>query len=98
MLAASLGSKAMPNVVIATTMWSKVSENEGRKREDELKDMFWKEMMSNGCKTKRFKDTFDSAWDIVGMKSCTHHAGHRKDVTSGLITISRKAVYKALQQ
>jgi len=96
MLAASLGSKAMPNVVIATTMWSKVSENEGRKREDELKDMFWKEMMSNGCKTKRFKDTFDSAWDIVGMNLCTHHADRREVVTSSLITISKKAVHQAL--
>jgi len=67
MLATLLGSKAMSNIVIATTMWSRVSEEEGRGRENELKSIFLKDMMADGCKTKRFEKTSESAWDIVRM-------------------------------
>jgi len=96
MLEALLSTNGMENFVIATTMWNKVDEEEGRKREDELNSKFWKEMVSNGCKTVRFEDTFDSAWDIVGMNSGTPPVGHRQGMLWGWITISRKAVRKAL--
>jgi len=56
----------MPNVVIATTMWSKVTEEEGEGREEELKSLFWKDMIASGCRTERFKDTHKSAWRIIG--------------------------------
>jgi len=62
-----LGSKSMPNVVIATTMWSKVVGEEGSRRENELKDNFLRSMIADGCKTKRFEETSGSAWGIVGM-------------------------------
>jgi len=58
--------KAIPNVVIITTMWKKVSEKEGTDREEELKQKFWDEMLANGCRTERFEDTYESAWDITG--------------------------------
>jgi hypothetical protein len=60
-----IGSKAMPNVVIATTMWSKVSEQEGLARESELKSKFWSKMLDDGCRIERFKDTHRSAWEII---------------------------------
>jgi hypothetical protein len=60
-----LGSKAMPNVVIATTMWKKVTGDEGISREDELKRKFWNEMLVDGCRIERFTDTRDSAWRII---------------------------------
>ena len=44
------GQTFMPHVVIVTTMWSKVSEEEGIRREDELKRVFWKEMVAGGCR------------------------------------------------
>jgi len=55
------GRNAMPNVVIATTMWGKVDAGEGAKREEELKRDFWKEI-----RTERFENTYESAWRIVG--------------------------------
>jgi len=64
-LANLLGSKAMPNVVIATTMWKKVTEEEGIAREKELKSKFWNEMLADGCRIERFTDTSDSAWEII---------------------------------
>jgi len=56
----------MPHVVIATTMWSKVGEEGGIRREDELKRVFWKEMVAGGCRVERFRDTHESAWSIIG--------------------------------
>jgi len=61
------GQKAMPHVVIATTMWGKVDPVEGAKREDELKGDFWKDILAAGCRTERFEKTYKSAWDIVGI-------------------------------
>ena len=59
------GKNAMPNVVIATTMWGKVSKEEGGEREEELKSDFWKDMLANGCRTERFENTYESAWRII---------------------------------
>jgi hypothetical protein len=60
------GQKAMPNVVIATTMWGKVEKVEGEEREEELKSDFWKDMLANGCRAERFENTYESAWQVVG--------------------------------
>jgi len=68
------GHKAMPNVVIATTMWGKVSKEEGNEREDELKRDFWREMVANGCRTERFENSHDSAWRIIHSLSMPHPA------------------------
>ncbi|KIM76264.1 hypothetical protein PILCRDRAFT_12872 [Piloderma croceum F 1598] len=59
------GKHAMPNVVIVTTMWSKVGRKDGIDREDELKKEVWHEMLDDGCKIERFEDTRESAWRIV---------------------------------
>jgi hypothetical protein len=55
----------MPNVVIATTMWKKVTEEEGIAREKELKSKFCKELLAKGCGIERFRDTHTSAWKII---------------------------------
>jgi hypothetical protein len=47
----------MPNVIIATTMWKKVTEEEGIAREKELKSKFCKELLAKGCGIERFRDT-----------------------------------------
>jgi hypothetical protein len=59
------GGDAMPNVVIATTMWSRVPDEEGAEREQSLMGVYWKEMIDEGCHVERFLDTRDSAWSIV---------------------------------
>ncbi|KIM73936.1 hypothetical protein PILCRDRAFT_716465 [Piloderma croceum F 1598] len=66
MFATLCGHEAMPNVVIATTMWSEVKKENGERREGELKRDFWKGMMADGCRTERFEDTYESAWRIIG--------------------------------
>jgi hypothetical protein len=60
------GSKAMPSVVIATTMWDEVTTEEGEQREQELKRYFWTEMVADACMIERFEGTYDSAWRIIG--------------------------------
>jgi hypothetical protein len=59
------GVNAMSSVCLVTTMWDEVAEATGVRREAELEERFWKEMMDNGCKNRRFDNTFDSAWDSV---------------------------------
>jgi len=66
------GKKAMPNVVIATTMWGIVGGDEGEGREEELKGDFWKEILADGCKTARFDQTYESAWHIIGSILCSN--------------------------
>jgi len=56
----------MLNVVIATTMWGKVSKEVGERREAQLKQEFWKDMVAGRCRTERFEDTHASAWHIIG--------------------------------
>jgi chromosome condensin MukBEF ATPase and DNA-binding subunit MukB len=66
MFATLCGQKAMPNVIIATTMWGEVKRENGERREQELKREFWKGMVDDGCRTERFKDSYDSAWHVIG--------------------------------
>ena len=67
MFASMCGQQIMPNVVLATTMWTLIySEAMGDNRERELKMSFWADMIAKGCKVARFKDSFESAWEIVG--------------------------------
>ena len=56
----------MPHVVIVTTMWGKVNRKEADEREDLLKREVWQGMLGDGCKSARFEDTYESAWNIVG--------------------------------
>jgi hypothetical protein len=60
------GQQAMPNVVIATTMWGEVKQENGVRREQERKEEYWKDMVANGCRVERFKDTHESAWHVIG--------------------------------
>jgi hypothetical protein len=59
------GQKAMPNVVIATTMWDHIKEERGAMREADLKKNYWADMLAEGCTTARFDNTYESAWNIV---------------------------------
>jgi hypothetical protein len=65
MFMAICGQKAMPNVIMATTKWGEVRNETGKRREDELKETFWKDMLDNGCRAERFEDTYESAWFII---------------------------------
>jgi chromosome condensin MukBEF ATPase and DNA-binding subunit MukB len=69
MFATLCGHKAMPNVVIATTMWGEVKPESAERREAELRREFWTDMVHDGCKTERFQDSYESAWKIIGKLS-----------------------------
>ncbi|PWW72199.1 P-loop containing nucleoside triphosphate hydrolase protein [Tuber magnatum] len=51
------GDKNFNNVILLTTMWDKVDEEEGRKREEELKSRagFWGNLISRGAQVKRHR-------------------------------------------
>ena len=61
------GTEALKNVVLVTTMWDEVEEEEGNNRENELSSRYWKTMIELGCHTSRFYNNTESALDIVSQ-------------------------------
>ena len=55
------GEKALEMVVLGTTNWGEVDESVGKRREDQLRGNFWKEMIESGSETRRFHNTQESA-------------------------------------
>lgn len=47
------GVNSLSNVVLATTMWERVTAEEGSRREAELKQVFWKDMIDGGSTVTR---------------------------------------------
>ncbi|KAF2466864.1 uncharacterized protein BDR25DRAFT_267570, partial [Lindgomyces ingoldianus] len=62
-----LGENGLANVVLATTMWTYISDEEGRRREAEIKEMGepWQHMIKQGSKIFRQDDGRRSALAIV---------------------------------
>ncbi|KAF9441303.1 hypothetical protein P691DRAFT_813197 [Macrolepiota fuliginosa MF-IS2] len=61
-----VGDNAMKNVILVSTMWEKVNPAIGKKREEELRERFWKLMVDKGSRTDRLeKNTMEEAWRIV---------------------------------
>jgi len=69
------GDAALDKVVLGTTKWSRLSQDDGSKREAELQGVHWKEMVDKGSKVKRFTGNQDSAWKIVSvfLKRASEH-------------------------
>ena len=61
------GVETLKNVVLVTTMWDQVDEEEGDNRENELTARYWKTMIELGCRTSRFDNNTESALDIVSQ-------------------------------
>jgi hypothetical protein len=61
------GPEALKNVVLVTTMWDEVGEEEGSDRENELTARYWKTMIELGCHTSRFYNNTESAFNIVSQ-------------------------------
>ena len=53
------------NVVLVTTLWSELAQDIGVRREQELRNIYWKELLSMGCKYNRFDNSTESAWAII---------------------------------
>ncbi|KAG9053643.1 hypothetical protein FS842_007574 [Serendipita sp. 407] len=60
------GNIAMPNVVIVTTFWSPLfNEQVGMRRVAELKQTYWSDMIDKGCSVAEFKGSYESAHQII---------------------------------
>jgi len=59
------GKNALRNIILTTTMWDEIDEASGVRREKELRSNYWKVMIDHGSKTARYRNTRESAWDIV---------------------------------
>lgn len=68
------GEKAYQSVVLATSMWSKVTPEEGESREGELieTDELWGLMCKKGSKVFRYANTRESALDVIGYILSLH--------------------------
>ena len=75
------GDKGVKKVVLVTTMWDKVlasASDEQRmkldKREEDLKDNYWKTMTKYGASTARFTNSRESAEKIINIILQQHEA------------------------
>ncbi|KAG0693792.1 P-loop containing nucleoside triphosphate hydrolase protein [Suillus ampliporus] len=65
MLRRLCGEDAEKNVILVTTKWNDVSPGVGERREQQLKDNFWKEMVKHGSQVTRFDGSHASTWDVI---------------------------------
>lgn len=62
------GEKNLKNVILATSMWDRVTPEEGQQREDQLKSTFWKLLLVMGAKAVRHEaSSAESASKIASM-------------------------------
>ena len=61
------GKDSLSSVVLATTMWSKVEQAEGEKRQEQLEqtDEFWGDMLRQGSTVTRHHNSVESAWKVI---------------------------------
>ncbi|KAJ3558522.1 hypothetical protein NPX13_g9688 [Xylaria arbuscula] len=59
------GEQNLKNVILATSMWDRVSREEGFAREQELKNKFWKVLLAFEAKAVRYAGTTESARAIA---------------------------------
>ena len=59
------GEENLKNVRIVTTNWSRVSEEEGNRRENDLKHVAFKALVDAGAQMRRHANTLESAHQIM---------------------------------
>lgn len=71
-----VGDEALGNVVLATTQWSRLKEEDmptALSREQQLRDKYWSEMLSKKSMTTRFEGNKASAEGIIAQLICKSH-------------------------
>ena len=61
------GKNAFGNIVLTTTMWDNINDVTGQERENELRKHYWRSMIELGSTTVRYRNTKDSAWEILNQ-------------------------------
>ncbi|KAF9044002.1 P-loop containing nucleoside triphosphate hydrolase protein [Panaeolus papilionaceus] len=59
------GRECFHKVMLATTMWNEETEEDGQKKETQLKDRYFKSMMQQDAKLRRLDDDQDSAQRLL---------------------------------
>lgn len=65
MFQAMRGEEPLSSVVVATTMWGKIDEQNGENLQRQLSERYWKSMIDAGTKIIRHDDNRDSALRII---------------------------------
>ncbi|PVF99831.1 hypothetical protein CPB86DRAFT_702555 [Serendipita vermifera] len=98
LFASMCGKSAMPHVVLVTTMWSHVSPQVGKDRENQLKSSFWQDMIDKGCTVQRFNDSYADAWRIIDTPSDAPTASGNGSQTNVLISTEIVDRHKELKE
>ena len=59
------GNDSLSRIVLTTTMWDEVDDDVGKERLTELEESFWKGMIRRGSTTFRYKNTKESAEELL---------------------------------
>jgi hypothetical protein len=59
------GDEAAASVILGTTKWAEVRQGVGERREQQLIEAYWRDMIAQGSRVRRHGGTSESAWDIV---------------------------------
>ena len=59
------GKDALKRVVLCTTKWSEIGQEEGERRTEQLKEIYRKEMTEGGSTVHKFEYSQKSAWDVI---------------------------------
>jgi LPS O-antigen subunit length determinant protein (WzzB/FepE family) len=88
------GSDSLRNVVLATTMWEKVTNEEGSRREAELEQTFWKSMIDGGATISKIKtQSATEAQSLIRsmMKNTPRSTRLQEELSSGLTLVQTAA-------
>ena len=69
------GENIMQYVTLCTTMWEEVPADLAKAREDQLREMYWKDMISEGAQVMRIRRESSSAWGTVNAILTRHKEG-----------------------
>jgi len=84
------GKHALGNIILTTTMWDKIDETTGQEREKELKGQYWKSMIKLGSTTIRYRNTKDSAWEILDKVLESGHNRHAVLLQNEMVDMERQ--------
>ena len=61
------GDDPFRSVILGTTGWSDILDEDGDMRTQQLRDNYWRDMSDHGSKIFKFEDSPKSAWEMVDL-------------------------------
>ena len=59
------GKDGLMRVVLCTTKWSDIYQEEGERRTKQLEEIYCKARIKGGLTVRKFEDSHESAWDVI---------------------------------